>query len=71
MAYPEPYQVEYNEGVKVGTAELFHGHGMVLCFHDTEDFRRWVNGASFRLINHWIKESPTPKYDVSERIKKR
>ena len=77
MEIPLLYNIRYDRGVKEGTAEyyddwyepeLYHG---VMFFHDEDDFHRWENGASFRLINHWTKSAPVPQYDKAERKQKR
>lgn len=42
--------LEFREhgAVPIGTAKLHDGY--ILYFHDKEDFQRWKDGASFKLI---------------------
>ncbi len=63
----EPFRIIYDEGVETMTAELYNWTEageplMVLYFHDEADHQRWKSGASFRLINHWVRPAPVPKY---------
>ena len=53
------FDIRFDTAVKIGTAELY---GFVLYFHDEADYWRWANGLSFKLINHWIKSAPQPRY---------
>ena len=52
--------LEFREhrAVPIGTAKLHDGH--ILYFHDKEDFQRWKDGASFKLII-------VPKYSPPKR----
>lgn len=76
QSYPEPFGIKYDGEIRQGTAELYNWREMdspvlVLFFHDETDYRRWLNGESFRLINHWTREAPKPQYDKAERMKRK
>ena len=73
MVNPDPFGIQYDKGVKIGTVELYHWSEAdgcpcrVMFFHDAEDHARWCAGASFRLLNHWKRSAPLPQYDKAER----
>ena len=53
------YEIE--ESVKPGTAE-FDPIVMILSFHSPAELYAWKQGKGFRLIIHWIKPAPPPRY---------
>lgn len=52
---------EIDESVKPGTAEL-DPIVMILSFHSLQDLSAWKQGQPMKLINHWIRKAPPPKY---------
>ena len=52
---------DINESVQPGTAEL-DPIVMILSFHSLLELLAWKQGKPFKLINHWIKEAPPPRY---------
>ena len=69
--YLVPFDIRYDERTEEGTAELFHWrepelYAGVLYFHSEMDHQRWADGSPFRLINHWEKKTPAPRYDKAE-----
>jgi hypothetical protein len=62
-----PFEIRYDNVIREGTAELYNwfeaGSPLkVLYFHSRDEFINWKNGAAFRLINHWTKPAPPPRY---------
>lgn len=52
---------EIDESVQPGTVEL-DPIVMILSFHSLQDLSAWKQGQPMRLINHWIREAPPPRY---------
>ena len=77
MAFPLLFDVRYDERVREGTAEYWDSWRMpeefqgVLLFHDRAEHQRWMDGATFKLINHPSKSAPKPQYDKAERMRKK
>lgn len=62
MREPKPFDVMFDSEVREGTAELYSDR-RVIYFHSEQDYNRWrYNGDGFKLINHWIKAAPPPRY---------
>ena len=62
MREPQPFNIMFDATVKRGTAELY-GDRLTIYFHDESDYIRWSRyGDRFKLINHWSRPAPQPKY---------
>ena len=52
---------EINSNVMPGTAEL-DPIVMILSFHSADELQAWLRGQPLKLIIHWIREAPPPRY---------
>lgn len=52
---------EISSQVQPGTVEL---DPILLCltFHSANELFAWQQGQPMKLINHWIREAPPPRY---------
>ena len=52
---------EIDSSIKPGTVEL-DPVVMILSFHSREQLQAWQQGQPLKLITHWIREAPPPRY---------
>lgn len=52
---------EIDSSVKPGTVEL-DPVVMILSFHSRDQLQQWLGGQPMKLIIHWIKPAPPPRY---------
>lgn len=52
---------EIDSSIKPGTIE-FDPIVMILSFHSPAELHAWKQGQPMKLIIHWIKPAPPPKY---------
>ena len=52
---------EINSSIQPGTVEL-DPVVMILSFYSAADRYAWLQGQPMKLISHWIREAPPPRY---------
>ena len=52
---------DIDSNVKPGTVEL-DPIVMILSFHSPAELYAWLRGQPLKLIIHWIREAPPPRY---------